>query len=103
MDQCKSKVIYELEVANPVSKEQAYEDTPEAYRIEEADTASGILVFGRYPGHRWVANPNCRELIAHLLRTSSASQPTIQADAEKSCKFCGCLLFDGECANCNPI
>ena len=61
------KVIYELGVGK-LTKNQKYEDTPQKYKVVEADTASGIMVYGFING-RWVANPNTRELIAHLLRT----------------------------------
>lgn len=74
MDECKSNVIYELEVGKR-SREQLHEDTPEAYRVVKAKTASGIIVFGRYPGGRWIANPSCRELIAHLLRSGGHLTP----------------------------
>lgn len=66
---CQNNIIYEVEVGCERSEEQLFEDTPEAYRVEKANTASGIIVFGRYPGGRWIPNPSCRELIAHLLRS----------------------------------
>jgi len=70
MDEFKSNIIYEFEVGRNLSEKQLHEDTPEAYRVEKANTASGIIVYGRYPGRRWIPNPSCRELIAHLLRSS---------------------------------
>ena len=69
MDEAKSQIIYELEVGKDLPKKHLYEDTPEAYRVEKADTASGIIIYGRYPGGRWIVNPSCRELVAHLIRT----------------------------------
>jgi hypothetical protein len=49
------------------TKKQLGENTPGAYRIVEADTPSGIMVYGRY-GESWKPNPGTRELISHLLR-----------------------------------
>jgi hypothetical protein len=60
------KIIYQLEIGMR-TKKQLGENTPGAYRIVEADTPSGIMVYGRY-GESWKQNPGTRELIAHLLR-----------------------------------
>ena len=57
---------YSLNIGDELTKEQEYESTPEAYKVEKATTASGIIVYGFYNG-KWIANPNCRALIAHLL------------------------------------
>ena len=71
--EAESRIIYELEVGDSLSKKHLYEDTPEAYRVEEADTATGIMIYGRFPGGRWVPNPNCRALVAHLLRVATCA------------------------------
>lgn len=68
------EIIYEFEVGK-LTKEQLYEDTPNAFRVCKCgDIASGVIVFGRHDIYRkfpeWIANPNCRELIAHLIRTT---------------------------------
>ena len=63
-------IIYELEVSDNLTQKQRMADTPNAYRVLSADTESGIMVWGKY-GEVWTANPNCRELIAHLLRVIS--------------------------------
>jgi len=72
-----SEIIYELEVGKHISEEgKLHFDIPEAYRVEEnAAVPSGLIVYGKYSKYRskpeWIPNPNCRELIAHLLRRLS--------------------------------
>jgi hypothetical protein len=60
------QIIYQLEIGMRTEK-QLGENTPGAYRIVEAGTPSGIMVYGLY-GESWKPNPGTRELIAHLLR-----------------------------------
>lgn len=67
------EIIYEYTAikGEPTDAQRA-EDTPSKYVVRKNDrVASGIIVDGFYHnswGDRWVVNPPCRELIAHLLR-----------------------------------
>jgi hypothetical protein len=59
-------ILYKLEIGER-TPQQLGENTPGAYRVVKSDTASGVVIYGRY-GEKWVENPGTRELIAHLLR-----------------------------------
>lgn len=84
------KPIYELEVGE-LTRQQKHEDTPQSYMVVKSDTASGIMIYGKY-GDEWSPNPNCRELVAHLLKAigSFSDAPQPQDEDQKRCDWARC-------------
>ena len=68
MEPDKSKIIYSVAVSGDKEK-MMLEDIPDSYWVEESDrTHSGIVIWGKYKD-KWIMNPPCRDLVAHLIRT----------------------------------
>ncbi|MEW6115633.1 MAG: hypothetical protein AB1553_01875 [Nitrospirota bacterium] len=60
------------------SDNHRHEDIPQAYRVcENADSVTGLMIYGLYNGE-WIANPNGRALIRHLLDELQKAQEEIK-------------------------